>query len=287
FGDKGVLLAKDYVETNKIILSDGDERFRGRLKLDHVTRSLTIINAKTSDSGFYELQIGGSESLQTFVVSVTALRFSTEAIAGICGGVIATCALIVVALIYFFKDKAPKDAKGSSQRNDLEWWYENSLIAKHSQARWEIHDEVIDGRFASKLRLEDNGDLIISNTRKVHSGVYKLTSRNRNTIYKRFTVTIDVKRVPVTEGGDVLLETGVRIEPGQMMLWTFGPSNCLVVKADSERIDGINERFRGRVDLDLQTGSLTIRNITDEDLGHFKLQIVNSTKTRFRRFNVV
>ncbi|XP_048024602.1 uncharacterized protein LOC125254175 [Megalobrama amblycephala] len=90
FGDKGVLLAKFDVEINKTTLSDADERFRDRLQLDE-TGSLTITNTRTEHAGFYEVLIKGRESLQRFILSVTAVpdrSLTPGEIAGIVAGVL-------------------------------------------------------------------------------------------------------------------------------------------------------------------------------------------------------
>ncbi|KAL0161182.1 hypothetical protein M9458_044907, partial [Cirrhinus mrigala] len=51
--------------------NDGTEGFRDRLKLDHQTGSLTIMNTTTTDSGLYTLEIySDSDSEKTFKVTV-------------------------------------------------------------------------------------------------------------------------------------------------------------------------------------------------------------------------
>ncbi len=56
----------------------GTERFRDRLKLDHQTGSLTIMNITTTDSGLYQLKIFSSSSIseKTFSVSVHGEPFN-------------------------------------------------------------------------------------------------------------------------------------------------------------------------------------------------------------------
>uniref|UniRef100_A0A8C2CZC4 Immunoglobulin V-set domain-containing protein n=1 Tax=Cyprinus carpio TaxID=7962 RepID=A0A8C2CZC4_CYPCA len=51
--------------------NEGTERFRDRLKLDHQTGSLTIMNITNTDSGFYQLKIFSSNSIseKTFSLS--------------------------------------------------------------------------------------------------------------------------------------------------------------------------------------------------------------------------
>jgi len=91
----------------------------------------------------------------------------------------------------------------------------------------------------------------------------------------------------VAEGNDVPLElVGVKIQQGHVILWTFGAENCLVARADSETIVYNNERFGNRVELNPQTGSLTIKDIKKKDSGHYKLQIFNSGQAKFKRFIV-
>jgi len=73
-----------------------------------------------------------------------------------------------------------------------------------------------------------------------------------------------------------------------VILWTFGAENCLVAIADSNTNTTVynNERFGDRVELNPQTGSLTIKDIKKKDSGHYKLQIFNSGQAKFKRFIV-
>ncbi len=87
------------------------------------------------------------------------------------------------------------------------------------------------------------------------------------------------------KGDSIALETDTDIQSDDEILWTFGPENRLVVKTDSGKTS-IGQKFTGRVELNTSNGSLTIRNIETTDSGHFKLQIINSKHTTFRRFNV-
>ncbi|KTG34201.1 hypothetical protein cypCar_00021463 [Cyprinus carpio] len=310
FGDKGLLLAKIDVESNETLLNDADERFRDRLKLSE-SRSLTIKKTRTTDSGLYEVQIRGSESSQRFLLSVSAVPdsgLSPGFIAGIVLAVLLVAAVVAAVVIYYRRKiselqkqvepiKEVSVADGESVtlktetvlKNDdmVQWWYhdDNDLIAVISGETKGTFDG-FDERFRSKLMLDyKTGNLTINNTMSIHSGLYilQISSENRK-INRRFIVTVKMMKVSVVKGGSVTLETRTKIQRADEILWTFGAENCLVVRADP-RIT-IGERFTGRLKLDEKTGSLSIRNIKTADSGHFKLQIINSEKTTFRRFNV-
>lgn len=87
------------------------------------------------------------------------------------------------------------------------------------------------------------------------------------------------------EGASVLLQTAAEIQTDDLIVWTSGAQNRLVVKSDSGKTT-FGKRFRNRVNLNTMTGSLTITNIRLTDSGHFKLQIINSEQTTFKRYNV-
>ncbi|KAK2906707.1 hypothetical protein Q8A67_005692 [Cirrhinus molitorella] len=308
FGDKGILLAKIDVETNEISLND--EMFRDRLKVVE-TRSLTIKNSRTTDSGLYEVQIRGREISQRFLLSVSAVPGSDPSLGLITGIAALLVAAVVCPVVIYYRHKiselkkqvGPTEEKKVSaadgesvalktktdlQNDDkIQWWYQDdsNLIAEIN-GKTKMTYEGFDERFRSKLTLDDKtGSLTINNTMTIHSGLYilQISSKARR-INTRFILTVKMKKVSVAKGGSVTLKTDIKIQKADEILWTFGAENRLVVKADSGVTIGKN--FAGRVDLDKKTGSLIIRNIETTDSGHFKLQIINSEKTIFRRFNV-
>ncbi|XP_016111436.1 uncharacterized protein [Sinocyclocheilus grahami] len=144
-----------------------------------------------------------------------------------------------------------------------------------------------DERFRDRLQLNDQTvSLTITNTRTTDSGLYTAKiSSNKQTLYKRFIVTVSVKEVPAKVGESVTLDPGLETLRSDLILWTFGAKNCLVIKAESGTTS-ISDRFRDRLELNHQTGSLTITNTTDTDFGLFQLQIINRDRTRYRRFNL-
>ncbi|XP_050951078.1 uncharacterized protein LOC127153851 [Labeo rohita] len=87
---------------------DADERFRDRLKLDQ-TGSLTIINTRTTDTGFYKLQINCRKIsiIKIFSVTVTAVPDST-APAAVAAVVVAVLLVAAAAGVFYYCSRRPE-----------------------------------------------------------------------------------------------------------------------------------------------------------------------------------
>ncbi|KAF4097267.1 uncharacterized protein LOC131531398 [Onychostoma macrolepis] len=102
-----------------------------------------------------------------------------------------------------------------------------------------------------------------------------------------FADTDAVQSVSVLEGDSVALESGfTEMVDDDLILWKFGAENTLIaqinVLADSIIVydNALAGRFRERLKLDDQTGSLTITNIRTTDSGVYQLH-TSSVRKRF------
>ncbi|XP_067252585.1 SLAM family member 5-like [Chanodichthys erythropterus] len=91
------------------------------------------------------------------------------------------------------------------------------------------------------------------------------------------------------EGDSVTLNTDVtELQRNDQILWTFGPRETRIAEIHRQNIymDESNRIFGHRLQMDSQTGSLTIRNIRSEHSGLYKLQIISDRETLNKKFNV-
>ncbi len=106
-----------------------------------------------------------------------------------------------------------------------------------------------------------------------------------------FADTDAVKSVSVTEGDSVSLNTRLtEIQTRDVIPWTFGYPETRIAIINREdgivsTFDGPDGRFRDRLKLDNQTGSLTITNTRTTDSGNYTVNI-KGAKTTTYRFNV-
>ncbi|XP_039538651.1 SLAM family member 9-like isoform X1 [Pimephales promelas] len=98
--------------------------------------------------------------------------------------------------------------------------------------------------------------------------------------------------VSVMEGDSVTLNTGVtEIREDEDIMWTFGDKNSLIAKIKKNKqifstFDNVPDgRFRDRLKLDDQTGSLTITNTTTEHTGVYQV-LISEAKSSSKLFNV-
>uniref|UniRef100_A0A8C1REN0 Ig-like domain-containing protein n=1 Tax=Cyprinus carpio TaxID=7962 RepID=A0A8C1REN0_CYPCA len=102
----------------------------------------------------------------------------------------------------------------------------------------------------------------------------------------------EVKSVSVTEGESVTLQTHVtEIQTRDLITWTFGHPETRIALISKEEgnvptyDDVLDGRFRDRLKLDHQTGSLTITDTRTTDSGNYTVNI-KTTKSTTYRFNL-
>uniref|UniRef100_A0A9J8DD73 Immunoglobulin domain-containing protein n=1 Tax=Cyprinus carpio carpio TaxID=630221 RepID=A0A9J8DD73_CYPCA len=104
-----------------------------------------------------------------------------------------------------------------------------------------------------------------------------------------FGDTDTVKSVSVKEGGSVTLQINVtELQTRDEIEWTFGTDKKLIANINgktSKIFDGPDGRFRDRLKLDHQTGSLIITDTRITDSGLYEVTISSSSEEKYR-FNV-
>ncbi|XDV24161.1 hypothetical protein PO909_028410, partial [Leuciscus waleckii] len=140
-----------------------------------------------------------------------------------------------------------------------------------------------------RLKLDkQTGDLKITNIRTTDSGEYKLEiTTTRGSPVKTFSVSAvsgvdEVKSVSVIVGDSVTLNSGTIIQRDDVIEWRF--LNSPIAEHNRKTgifstSDGPDERFRHRLQLDPQTGSLTIRKTGPKHSGDYEAGIRKSSRT--------
>ncbi|KAL0161529.1 hypothetical protein M9458_045254, partial [Cirrhinus mrigala] len=99
-----------------------------------------------------------------------------------------------------------------------------------------------------------------------------------------------VKSVSVMQGDSVTLQTHTKLQTEDKIMWTFGHLETHIAQILKEAgifstYGGPDGRFRDRLKVDHQTGSLTITNTRTTDSGLYQVTISSTTGTTYR-FNV-
>ncbi|KAL0149464.1 hypothetical protein M9458_055252, partial [Cirrhinus mrigala] len=94
------------------------------------------------------------------------------------------------------------------------------------------------------------------------------------------------------EGDPVTLHTGVKTDQQEKIRWYFNSGRIAQINGDLSfmctdvQCEEADERFRDRLQLDHQTGSLTIMNTRTTDSGLYKLKIISSSSFSEKICNV-
>ncbi|XP_077081505.1 uncharacterized protein LOC143735271 [Siphateles boraxobius] len=195
----------------------------------------------------------------------------------------------------------------TNQQEVVKWYFNDTRIAQISGDLSDICTDVQcnEGteRFRDRLKLDhQTGSLIITNI--TDSGLYELKIiSSKSSSDKTFSVSVtgvsaaerdEVKRKSVKEGESVTFDPGVIKNPHDLMTWYFNGTRIAEITGDQSKICTdvqCKERFRDRLKLDHQTGSLTITHTRNTDSREYKLQIIiinNSSFsiTRVKRFHL-
>uniref|UniRef100_A0A673L1W4 Immunoglobulin domain-containing protein n=1 Tax=Sinocyclocheilus rhinocerous TaxID=307959 RepID=A0A673L1W4_9TELE len=200
----------------------------------------------------------------------------------------------------------------------------DTLIAEIKGEAREIKVHDPDWRFLGRLELKETGSLTIRNTKAAFTGVYtSKIRRGRETLYKRLIVSVEGESLwsvfsdhfslqcvsvfgyyklclkkkslhwPILEvamGESFTLNTATEINKDDWIQWRFNNEKEATIIAEIKtrkifKYDGPDGTFRDRLELDKETGSLTITNTRTEHSGFYTLKIRRGTKeTLYKSF---
>ncbi|ROL48900.1 SLAM family member 5 [Anabarilius grahami] len=276
------LIAEINKQVDRIIVYDDvlDGRFRDRLKLDKQTGSLTITDITDEQTGDYTLEIN----------SVRKKKFSVR-ISGSVKSVLVNEG-DSVTLNSDLTEMKDDDEIQWRLRDDNDKWWSKILIAEINKLvnRFTVYDDVLDGRFRDRLKLDNQtGSLTITDTTTEHVGLYE---RKINYMNTEFFLAVFVE-ISVWKGDSVTLNSDLtEMKRYDWIRWRFGNENTLIAEIN-KRVDRftvyddvLDGRFRDRLKLDNQTGSLTITNITTEHAEDYKLVMRVSHRYSLKAFSV-
>lgn len=157
----------------------------------------------------------------------------------------------------------------------------------------EISDDELYGKFKSRLKLDNKtGDLTITNIMTTDIGGYEVS--NDGGVKKSFNVSVvsvdSTKTASVLEGDLITLLPDVPdIKAYNAIQWRFEHQKSPVAEIKAGSVPKYNEtdkRFKGKLQLDPQTGSLTIKNIRTEQAGVYYVDVIRSGHTAHKSYNV-
>ncbi|XP_039538330.1 uncharacterized protein LOC120486385 [Pimephales promelas] len=197
-----------------------------------------------------------------------------------------------MAMIVSEGDSVSLNSRLTEMKDDdvIQWNFEDTLIAEiYKRAdRIALYDDVLDGRLRDRLKLDNQtGSLTITRITTEDTGVYNLLINSA--IRERIGVVVVgviPELVSEMEGDSVSLNSHLtEIKDDDVIQWRFGKTLIAEINKRADRFtvydDVLDGRFRDRLKLDNQTGSLIITHITTENEGDYQL-----LTNRIRKFKL-
>uniref|UniRef100_A0A8C2H5W2 Immunoglobulin domain-containing protein n=1 Tax=Cyprinus carpio TaxID=7962 RepID=A0A8C2H5W2_CYPCA len=243
---------------------------------------LMLISSGYVDTVSVSVMEGDSVTLYTDVETIQQVEirwyFNDIHIAAISGDPNKTCTDVqCFTLIYAETNK----------QEDIKWYFNYTQIAEIVGNHTKIYtDKQGEERFGNRLKVNQTGSLTITNITNTDSGLYKLQINSSSE--KIFNVTVNGEK-SVKKGQSVTLDPDILKNPNDTIKWYFNDILIAEITGDQSKIctdDQCDERFRDRLKLDHQTGSLTITNITITDSGLYELHIGSSRISIIKSFSV-
>ncbi|CAM4659445.1 unnamed protein product [Leuciscus chuanchicus] len=234
FGNNGPVIA----ETDRTNLSSylyHTEIFRGRLQLDNPIGSQTINNMRIKDTGLYKLQIDNNTGPLKKIFSVTVyeafdinLGLSPCVIAGIVVGVLLLVFAVGASGVFYYRYKICKLERPNYAVNNTDRY-----MSQYSLITEDLKDNIKDGheelQLDGKERLEDSAKSshMCLEEHEAVTDEGKISEELSQKLHKveiseKISQIFEEKTVIVKEGEDLTLNTDVKVQTDDQILWTFG-----------------------------------------------------------------
>ncbi|XP_073699508.1 uncharacterized protein [Garra rufa] len=179
----------------------------------------------------------------------------------------------------------------TTRQEEILWYFNDTRIAvvtgDLSRICTDVQCNEGNERFRDRLKLENQtGSLTIMNIKTADTGLYQLKIFSSSISEKTFIINVldapdaelgNRKTISAMEGKSVTLDPDVIKNANDVMMWYFNDTFIAEMTGDQSRIcpdDLCREKFKDRLTIDHQTGSLTIMNIRSTDTGVYKVLII-------------
>ncbi|XP_016372076.1 uncharacterized protein LOC107711585 [Sinocyclocheilus rhinocerous] len=323
FGPQHSTIAEVNIKDGTV--STFDKTFTDRLQLDYRTGSLTITNTRTKDSGLYEINIIKSSSYtiqKSYNVTISGevkslsvkegdsvmLHTDTEiqyddSILWMFGDIVIVSGSMYKAKrhvsIYNGPDGIFRDRlKLDNQIGSLTITNTTTQHAGHYKLQITTSRHTVNRKFLVNVEaftdLPSGGEAGIGIGFVIGAIVVAAVAGCvyfcycRSSVLKR--LSYEDKTLPVMKGGSVILETDAKLRRDVLMLWVREATVIAEINGGTRKVsiydDVLNKKLRGRLKLDSQTGSLTIRDFTTEHAGLYTLKMMRGQSVSFKSFTV-